>query len=148
MTVRWTVRAAEDRARSSRENRVPIKNVAKQHKSTASPTALPTVKSRYSTNTCYARGATDSEFAIRRTTRRITQDIASQYARVQGLKDSNPLPYMQADDLKSKKAGHLTCFFYFILCGGGSHQKSLNFLAISSLSTLMKLCVPVKPTHM
>ena len=38
MTVRWTVRAAEDRARSSRENRVPIKNVAKQHKA---PRLLP-----------------------------------------------------------------------------------------------------------
>ena len=41
MTVRWTVRAAEDRARSSRENRVPAENVAKQHKNTASPTAFP-----------------------------------------------------------------------------------------------------------
>ena len=147
MTVQWTVRAAEDRARSSRENRVPTNNVAKQHKNTASPTALPTVKSCYSTNACYARGATASEFAIRRTTRRMTQDIASQYARVQGLKDSNPLPYMQADDL-NQKSRSFDLLFLFHIVWGGSHQKSLNFLAISSLSTLMKLCVPVKPTHM
>ena len=64
MTVRWTVRAAEDRARSSRENRVPAKNVAE-----ATParilTALipPPIKSPCTTNAYFVRGATDPEFA-------------------------------------------------------------------------------------
>ena len=75
MTVRWTVRAAEDRARSSRENRVPDR----LHSSYLNQ---PTVKSPCSTNAYFVRGATASEFA--RLPKRFRNYIASQYARVQG----------------------------------------------------------------
>ena len=113
MTVRWTVRAAEDRARSSRENRVPAKNVAE-----ATParilTALipPPIKSPCTTNAYFVRGATASEFAIRRTTRRITQDIASQYARVRG--QNLPTEILRGTEANESPVAHVAIYLYGI----------------------------------